>query len=167
MAMEELVRRDKTNYYLDLAETVSQRCTCLRRHYGAVIVKDDEVISTGYVGAPRGRQNCSDLGYCLRTKMGIPRGERYELCRSVHAEANAIISASRRDMIGATLYLVGRNVDSGEYIENAVCCSMCKRLVINAGIERVIVRDDKENYRVISVADWIADDESLRGVLGY
>ncbi len=165
--MEELVRRDKTNYYLDLAETVSQRCTCLRRHYGAVIVKDDEVISTGYVGAPRGRQNCSDLGYCLRTKMGIPRGERYELCRSVHAEANAIISASRRDMIGATLYLVGRNVDSGEYIENAVCCSMCKRLVINAGIERVIVRDDKENYRVISVADWIADDESLRGVLGY
>ena len=165
--MEELVRRDKTNYYLDLAETVSQRCTCLRRHYGAVIVKDDEVISTGYVGAPRGRQNCSDLGYCLRTKMGIPRGERYELCRSVHAEANAIISASRRDMIGATLYLVGRNVDSGEYIENALCCSMCKRLVINAGIERVIVRDDKENYRVISVADWIADDESLRGVLGY
>ncbi|WP_322183251.1 deoxycytidylate deaminase [Neglectibacter caecimuris] len=165
--MEKLVRRDKTNYYLDLAETVSQRCTCLRRHYGAVIVKDDEVISTGYVGAPRGRQNCSDLGYCLRTKMGIPRGERYELCRSVHAEANAIISASRRDMIGATLYLVGRNVDSGEYIENAVCCSMCKRLVINAGIERVIVRDDKENYRVISVADWIADDESLRGVLGY
>ena len=165
--MEELVRRDKTNYYLDLAETVSQRCTCLRRHYSAVIVKDDEVISTGYVGAPRGRQNCSDLGYCLRTKMGIPRGERYELCRSVHAEANAIISASRRDMIGATLYLVGRNVDSGEYIENAVCCSMCKRLVINAGIERVIVRDDKENYRVISVADWIADDESLRGVLGY
>ena len=130
-------------------------------------MKDDEVISTGYVGAPRGRQNCSDLGYCLRTKMGIPRGERYELCRSVHAEANAIISASRRDMIGATLYLVGRNVDSGEYIENAVCCSMCKRLVINAGIERVIVRDDKENYRVISVADWIADDEALRGVLGY
>ena len=160
-------RRDKVNYYLDLAESVSQRGTCLRRNYGAVIVKNDEVISTGYVGAPRGRQNCSDLGYCLRTKMGIPRGERYELCRSVHAEANAIISASRRDMIGATLYLVGRNVDSGEYIENAVCCSMCKRLVINAGIERVIVRDDKENYRIISVADWIADDESLRGVLGY
>lgn len=160
-------RRDKVNYYLDLAQVVAQRGTCLRRLYGAVIVKNDEVISTGYVGAPRGRQNCSDLGYCLRTKMGIPRGERYELCRSVHAEANAIISASRRDMIGATLYLVGRNVDSGEYIENAVCCSMCKRLVINAGIERVIVRDDKENYRVISVADWIADDESLRGVLGY
>ncbi len=165
--METLNRRDKVNYYLDLAETVSQRCTCLRRHYGAVIVKEDEVISTGYVGAPRGRQNCSDLGYCLRQKIGVPRGERYELCRSVHAEANAIISASRRDMLGATLYLVGKEVSTGDYIENAVCCSMCKRMVINAGIARVIVRDDRDNYRVIDVNDWVADDESLRGVLGY
>ncbi len=165
--MEKLVRRDKTNYYLDLAETVAQRGTCLRRLYGAVIVKNDEVVSTGYVGAPRGRENCSDLGYCLRTKMGIPRGERYELCRSVHAEANAIISASRRDMIGSTLYLVGRNVDDGEYVKNATSCSMCKRMVINAGIERVIVRDDREHYRTIYVADWIRDDESLQGVLGY
>lgn len=165
--MEKLERRDKVNYYLDLAETVSQRCTCLRRHYGAVIVKDDEVISTGYVGAPRGRENCSDLGYCLRQKMGVKRGERYELCRSVHAEANAIISASRRDMIGSVLYLVGREVDTGNYIENAVCCSMCKRMVINAGIEKVVVRDDREHYRVIPVSSWIEDDESLRGVLGY
>lgn len=165
--MEKLERRDKVNYYLDLAETVSQRCTCLRRHYGAVIVKDDEVISTGYVGAPRGRENCSDLGYCLRQKMGVKRGERYELCRSVHAEANAIISASRRDMIGSVLYLVGREVDTGNYIENAVCCSMCKRMVINAGIEKVVVRDDREHYRVIDVSSWIEDDESLRGVLGY
>ncbi len=165
--MQALQRRDKINYYLDLAETVSQRCTCLRRHYGAVIVKEDEVISTGYVGAPRGRQNCSDLGYCLRAKMGVPRGQRYELCRSVHAEANAIISASRRDMLGATLYLVGREVDTGSYVENAVCCSMCKRLVINAGIQQVIVRDDKDHYRVIQVSDWIEDDESLRGELGY
>ena len=85
-------RRDKTNYYLDLAETVAQRCTCLRRHYGAVIVKNDEVISTGYVGAPRGRKNCTDLGTCVRQELHIPRGERYELCRSVHAEANAIIA---------------------------------------------------------------------------
>ena len=87
-------RRDKRNYYLDLAEVVSNRGTCLRRRYGAVIVKNDEVISTGYAGAPRGRQNCSDLGYCIRAQLGVPRGERYELCRSVHAEANAIISAS-------------------------------------------------------------------------
>ena len=165
--MEPLKRRDKVNYYLDLAETVSQRCTCLRKHYGAVIVKNDEVISTGYVGAPRGRQNCSDLAYCLRSKLGIPRGERYELCRSVHAEANAIICASRRDMIGATLYLVGKEVSTGEYVENAICCSMCKRMVINAGIDQVVVRDNKDQYRVIQVADWIADDESLQGQLGY
>ncbi len=165
--MEKLARRDKVNYYLDLAETVSQRCTCLRKHYGAVIVKDDEVISTGYVGAPRGRANCSDLGYCLRSKLEIPRGERYELCRSVHAEANAIISASRRDMIGSTLYLVGKEVGTGSYVENTVCCSMCKRMVINAGISFVVVRDDREHYRTIDVNTWIADDESLRGVLGY
>ncbi len=165
--MATLERRDKTNYYLDLAETVAQRCTCLRRHYGAVIVKDDEVISTGYVGAPRGRANCSDLGYCLREKLSIPRGERYELCRSVHAEANAIISASRRDMIGATLYLVGREVSTGKYIENAMSCSMCKRLIINAGIAQVIIRDDADRYRVLDVEDWVRDDESLRGVMGY
>lgn len=166
-SMQKLQRRDKTNYYLDLAEAVSQRCTCLRKHYGAVIVKNDEVISTGYVGAPRGRENCSDLGYCLRSRLGIPRGERYELCRSVHAEANAIICASRDDMIGSTLYLVGKEVETGEYVENAVCCSMCKRMVINAGISTVVVRDDREHYRTIDVAGWILDDESIHGVLGY
>ncbi len=160
-------RRDKTNYYLDLAETVSKRCTCLRRWYGAVIVKNDEVISTGYAGAPRGRTNCSDLGCCLRDKLEIPRGQRFELCRSVHAEANAIICAPRRDMIGADLYLVGTEVADGSYIQNATCCSMCKRLVINAGIARVIVRDNRENYRVIQVSEWVKDDESLRGVMGY
>ena len=165
--MDKQKRRDKINYYLDLAEVVSKRCTCLRRWYGAVIVKNDEVISTGYVGAPRGRANCSDLGYCLRKKMDIPRGQRFELCRSVHAEANAIICAPRRDMLGADLYLVGTEVDTGAYIENAVCCSMCKRMVINAGIARVIIRDDRERFRIIDVNDWVADDESLRWVLGY
>ena len=160
-------RRDKTNYYLDLAETVSQRCTCLRRHYGAVIVKNDEVISTGYVGARRGRANCTDLGYCIRQKLGIPRGERYELCRSVHAEANAIISASRDKMLGADLYLSGREVSNGEYIKNSNSCSMCKRMIINAGIARVFVRDTATEYRIINVQDWIDNDESLQGVKGY
>ena len=138
-------RRDKNNYYLDLAEIVSQRCTCLRRHYGAVIVKNDEVISTGYVGAPRGRKNCSDIGICIREKLQIPRGERYELCRSVHAEANAIISASRDKMLESSLYLTGKEVKTGEYIKNAVCCSMCKRLVINAGIKYVLYVTIKTN----------------------
>ncbi len=160
-------RRDKTNYYLDLADVVSKRGTCIRRNFGAVIVKNDEVISTGYVGAPRGRKNCSDLGYCVRQKMQIPRGERYELCRSVHAEANAIISASRDKMINSTLYLSGREKDTGSYVKDACCCSMCKRMVINAGIEKVVVRDDEEHYRVINVRDWIEDDESLDGKFGY
>lgn len=161
------MRRDKVNYYLDLAETVSKRGTCLRRLYGAVIVKADEVISTGYVGAPRGRANCSDLGVCVRTKMGVPRGERYELCRSVHAEANAIISASRDKMIGSSLYLVGTEVATGEYVSNSCCCSMCKRMVINAGIEWVYIRDTKDAYRMIPVQEWIDHDESIEGQRGY
>lgn len=160
-------RRDKANYYLDIADAVSERGTCLRRKFGAVIVNNDVIISTGYAGAPRGRKNCSDLGYCLRSKLGIPRGERYELCRSVHAEMNAIISASRERMIGATLYLCGREVDTGEYIKNSSCCSMCKRVVINAGIEKVVIRDDDENFRTVDVMDWIVNDESILGELGY
>ena len=161
------MRRDKINYYLDLAETVAKRGTCLRRHYGAVIVKNDEVVSTGYVGAPRGRQNCSDVGSCIRQELNIPRGERYELCRSVHAEANAIISASRRDMLDADMFLCGIEVCDGSYISNSNSCSMCKRMIINAGIKRVFVRDDNENYREIFVQDWIDNDESLLGTKGY
>ncbi|MCR5304440.1 MAG: cytidine deaminase [Lachnospiraceae bacterium] len=160
-------RRDKVNYYLDLAETVLQRGTCLRRLYGAVIVKNDEVISTGYVGAPRGRKNCTDMGYCVRQKMQIPRGERYELCRSVHAEANAIISAPRSEMIDADIYLVGKEADTGDYVKNASSCSMCKRMIINAGIKRVIVRDTRDDYRVVNVSDWVENDESLEGQKGY
>ena len=160
-------RRDKINYYLDLAEVVSQRGTCIRRRYGAVIVKNDEVISTGYVGAPRGRQNCSDLGKCIREELKIPRGERYELCRSVHAEANAIISAPRDKMLGSSLFLCGIDVPTGNYVENGSCCSMCKRMVINAGIEKVYIRDSKDDYRIVSVEDWIENDESLAGKFGY
>ena len=162
-----MARRDKINYYLDLADVVSQRATCLRRRYGAVIVKNDEVISTGYVGAPRGRKNCSDLGFCIRQKLNIPRGERYELCRSVHAEANAIISAPRDKMLGASMYLAGREVSTGEYICKSNSCSMCKRMIINAGIEKVYVRDTVDEYRVINVQDWIENDESLEGQRGY
>lgn len=160
-------RRDKINYYLDIADSVSERCTCLRRRYGAVIVNNDQIISTGYVGAPRGRKNCTDLGYCLRSQLNIPRGERYELCRSVHAEMNAIINAPRERMLGATLYLCGREVSTGEYIKNSCCCSLCKRVIINSGIERVIIRDDDDNYRVIPVFDWIINDESVAGESGY
>ena len=160
-------RRDKINYYLDLAEVVSQRGTCLRRRYGAVIVKNDEVISTGYAGAPRGRKNCIDIGKCIREELKIPRGERYELCRSVHAEANAIISAKREQMIGSSLFLVGTEISSGEYVKNSSSCSMCKRLIINAGIDKVYLRDTKDEYRCVEVQEWIDNDESLEGIFGY
>lgn len=160
-------RRDKVNYYLDLAEVVSERATCIRRHYGAVIVKDDEVISTGYVGAPRGRANCNELGYCTRERLQVPRGERYELCRSVHAEANAIISAARSEMMGSSLYLVGKEVSTGQYVEAASSCAMCKRLIINAGIKDVFIRDTKDDYRRVDVNDWIEKDDSLEGSYGY
>ncbi len=160
-------RRDKINYYLDLAQVVAQRGTCLRRLYGAVIVKNDEVISTGYTGAPRGRRHCSDVRTCIRQELNIPRGERYELCRSVHAEANAIISASREQMLGSSLYLVGTEVSTGDLVKNSCSCSMCKRLIINAGIEMVYVRDTKDEYRKIPVKDWIDNDDSLQGTYGY
>ncbi len=160
-------RRDKINYYLDIAETVLKRGTCLRRNFGAIIVKNDEIISTGYTGSPRGRKNCSDLGFCRREQLNIPRGTRYELCRSVHAEANCIISASRRDMIDSTLYLVGIDVKSGRLVKQANSCSMCKRLIINAGIQKVIVRDTKDDYRIIHVSDWIENDDSLSDKMGY
>ena len=162
------MRRNKINYYLDIAETVLQRGTCTRRNYGAIIVKNDEIISTGYVGAPRGRKNCCDLGYCVREKLNIPRGERYEMCRSVHAEANAIISAARDKMIDSTMYLVGKEVSDGSYIKNSNSCSMCKRMIINAGIATVVIRDSKEEFRTIDVqTEWIDKDESLDGVFTY
>ena len=154
-------RISKENYYLDIAETVLERATCLRRVYGAIIVKNDEIISTGYNGAPRGRANCVDMGYCSREAMNVPRGERYELCRSVHAEANAIISASRRDMVGGTIYLVGRNAATGELLPDATSCLMCRRMVIYAGLERVVIRRTKTEFEVVPVETWIAEDDLM------
>ena len=168
-------RISKENYYLDIAETVLERATCLRRIYGAIIVKNDEIISTGYNGAPRGRANCVDMGYCSREAMKVPRGERYELCRSVHAEANAIISASRRDMAGGTIYLVGRNAATGELLNDATSCLMCRRMIINAGLDRVVIRrmiinagiDEvvirrtETEFEVVPVEAWIAEDDLL------
>jgi len=154
-------RRNKTNYYLDIADSVRERATCLRRTYGAIIVKNDEILSTGYNGAPRGRKNCTDLCRCRREELNIPSGERYELCRSVHAEANAIISAARRDMIGSTLYLAGRQGTDGEILATATPCSMCRRLIINAGIETVIARTGDGTYEITPVQSWIDDDDTL------
>ena len=154
-------RISKENYYLDIAQTVLERATCLRRVYGAIIVKNDEIISTGYNGAPRGRKNCVDMGYCTREAMNIPSGERYELCRSVHAEMNAIISAARRDTLGSTLYLAGREAATGELLRHATSCSMCRRHIINAGIEKVIIRTGEVDYQTVHVQEWIDEDDSL------
>ena len=157
-----MARIDKENYYLDIAETVSERSTCLRRCYGAIIVQNDEIISTGYNGAPRGRKNCADLEYCTREELKIPSGQRYELCRSVHAEANCIISASRREMMGATLYMACRDPKTGALLPGSTSCSMCRRQIINAGIKRVVIRDNKTDYRVVDVqTQWIDEDDSL------
>ena len=130
-------RIGKDLYYLSIAETVSERSTCLRRKYGAVIVNNDEIVSTGYNGSPRGEDNCIDLGTCERERLNVPKGERYELCVAVHAEMNAIISASRRQMVGGTIYIVGKNTEDGEYA-NPEPCMICRRLIKNAGIQRVV-----------------------------
>ena len=154
-------RISKENYYLDIAQTVLERATCLLRVYGSIILKNDEIISTGYNGAPRGRKNCVDMGYCTREALKVPRGERYELCRSVHAEANAINSASRRDMVGGTIYLVGRDAQTGELLNDATSCSMCRRMVINAGLERVVIRKTPTEFEVGNVREWVYNDDSL------
>ena len=154
-------RKDKENYYLDIAETVMLRSTCSRRRFGAIIVLNDEIIATGYNGAPRGRKNCFDRGVCMRDELGIPRGERYEICRSVHAEANAIISAARRDMIGSTLYLSGLDAKTGELLDDTIPCSMCRRLIINSGIEKTVCRLSADKFTVIHTRDWVFNDDSI------
>ena len=154
-------RIDKENYYLDIAQTVLERSTCLRRWYGAIIVRNDEIVATGYNGAPRGRANCNELGVCIRERLQVPRGERYELCRSVHAEANAIISASRNECIGATLYLVGRDALTGQLLPDATSCAMCRRTIINAGIARVVIRRTETEYTVVDVQEWIDNDDTM------
>ena len=174
-------RVSKINYYLDIAQTVSERSTCLRKRFGAIIVKNDSIVSTGYNGAPRlrhtdgrlvggaprGRENCCDLRFCLREHLGIPRGERYEMCRSVHAEANAIIAAARENMIGSTLYMACTDPADGKVIGGVCSCMMCKKMVINAGIEKVIIRENANEYSVYEISGWVVDDDSLSGKFGY
>lgn len=141
--MYRVARLSKEDYYLGIASAVSYRSTCIRRRYGAIIVKNDEIIATGYNGAPRGEDNCCGLGHCYRNKLNVPKGERYELCRAVHAEQNAIISAARRDMIGATMYIAGYEVDGGG-IADCTPCLICEKLIKNAGIKDVVTLKNRE-----------------------
>ena len=154
-------RSDKETYYLDIAETVLERSTCLRSGLGAVIVRNDEIVATGYNGAPRGRTNCVDLGYCVRDRLSVPSGERYELCRSVHAEMNALLCASRESCTGGTLYLVGQDARTGEYLENLRPCPMCRRLIINSGLSKVVIRRSESSYDTLNVREWTFNDDSL------
>ena len=152
------MRKDKIEYYLDIADVASSRGTCLRRNYGAVIVKDDRIIATGYTGAPRGRKNCEDIGFCKREKLCVPSGQRYELCRSVHAEQNAVIQADGSKTIGATIYVVGHDAQTGELCDGYPC-AMCKRVIINAGITKAIIRLSDGSHTELNVSDWVADDD--------
>lgn len=138
--MAEHKRPDWDEYFLNIAEEVGKRSTCLRRRYGAIIVKDRIIVSTGYNGAPRGEPNCIDTGICERERLHVPKGERYELCVAVHAEQNAIINGDFQKMNGATIYIVGRNVSDGSYASGEPCL-LCRRMIKNAQIGKVICRN--------------------------
>jgi dCMP deaminase len=158
-------RIGKEDYYLNIATEVTRRGTCLRRNYGAVVVKNDEIISTGYTGAPRGAKNCIDIGYCSRSKLNVPSGERYELCRSVHAEMNALIHVSRREAMGGTMYLMGVDAQTGGPLPNgAEPCRLCKRVIINAGIEKVLTKKINGEVMTYQVRNWIKNEELEYGL---
>jgi dCMP deaminase len=140
-------------YFIDIAKAVSARATCLRRKYGAVITKDNIIVSTGYNGAPSGMKDCLEAGKCTRKELQIPHGERYELCHSVHAEANAIIRASVDELRGATIYVSGQDGKDDEC--HSEPCMMCKRMILNAKILRVIYSDGNGRFHVINPKDWL------------
>lgn len=154
------VRPEKDQYYLDIARVVATRSTCLKVLIGAIIVKEDQIIATGYVGAPRKTKSSLEHGFCLRKKLNIPSGQQYELCRSVHAEQNAIINAARAgvSLLGGNIYIYGESKDTGEVI-NAFPCFICKKMIINAGLNRIItsVKDTDKNYMTFTVDEWIMD----------
>lgn len=161
-------RPSKIEYYLNIAMEVAKRGTCLRRNFGAIIVKNDQIISTGYVGSPRKTKNCVDEGRCFREENNIPQGERYELCRSVHAEMNAIINAPRSEMIDASMFIVGLQYKTKKIVENAEPCKLCKRVIINSGITEVYVKTGKNKTKKIEVKKWIDDeDDFFRINTGY
>lgn len=158
-------RISKDEYYIKIADDVMVRSTCLRRHFGAIIVNNDEIIATGYNGAPRKTKSSMEHGFCWRKEHNIPPGKNYELCRSVHAEQNAMIQASRRDMLGGTLYLVGENPDSS--FTEAFPCVVCLRMIINAGIERLVYRKaDGSLGEAFPQKDWKDDDFLVVGKYG-
>jgi dCMP deaminase len=153
MKKRKKLRPDWDEYFINIAKAVSTRATCLRRKYGAVITKDNIIVSTGYNGAPSGMKDCLDVGRCSRKELQVPHGERYELCHSVHAEANAIIRASVDELQGATIYISGSAAERSEC--NAEPCMMCKRMILNAGIAKVVYSDGNKGFFVLDPGKWL------------
>lgn len=144
------IRISKEEYYLNIAKDVAKRGTCIRRNYGAVIVKDNRIVSTGYTGSPKGCPNCCDVGKCERERLNIPSGQRYELCKSVHAEQNAIIKASAEELDGAVLVLCGIDSRTGEVLNKSFPCDLCQRMIINAGISTIVYYENgKVNHTYV------------------
>lgn len=151
-------RVSKDEYYLNIAKEVARRSTCFRRSIGAIIIRDDQIISTGYVGAPRKTKDSFEHGFCLRDKLNIPHGQRYELCRSVHAEQNAIINAARAgvSLLGGDMYIYGSIYGKEEPI-NAYPCFICKKMIINASLTRIICSTEDGKIKIFKVKDWVKD----------
>jgi dCMP deaminase len=147
------LRPDWDEYFIGIAKAVASRATCLRRKYGAVITKNNIIVSTGYNGAPAGMRDCLEVGRCTRKELQIPHGERYELCHSVHAEANAIIRASVDELWGATMYIAGSDNDKGECLSEP--CMMCKRMILNSRVAKVVYSDGKNGFAVIDPKKWL------------
>lgn len=153
MKIRKKPRPDWDEYFIGIAKAVAARATCLRRKYGAVITKDNTIVSTGYNGAPAGMKDCLEVGKCTRKELQIPHGERYELCHSVHAEANAIIRASVDELRGATIYIAGSDLPCGECLSEP--CMMCKRMILNSRIAKVVYADGRNGFKVIDPKKWL------------
>ena len=151
------MRPSKDRYYLNIAREVAQRSTCFRAKHGAIIVKDDVIVAAGYVGAPRKTKDCFERGYCLRDKLKIPHGHRYELCRSVHSEMNCLINAARSgaSVLGGILYFWSQDRD-GEPAD-AFPCFLCKKMLINAGLSKAVCSKKDGSYETYLVADWVKE----------
>lgn len=152
---------DKINKYLDMAEDVARKSKCLRANYGSIIVKNDKVISYGYNDVPDGRSTCSELGYCIKERLNIPHGEGYSKCRAICSEQNAIIRANPEELVDSTLYLVGLDPKTNDYIDDPKPCCVCERFIINSRIKEVYVRLNKEEYKLIDAKDFINNDTSF------
>ncbi len=154
----------KDEYYLKIAETVAIKSNCLSTAIGCVIVKNDEIISTGYVGAPRKTMDCTELGYCIRRRENVKSGTGYERCRSVHAEMNAIINSARSgtSLFDGDMFLFASRKDGDNLITiNAYPCLLCKKMIINSGIKRFVGNNEKGVPRVYFISDWVHDWKTL------